>query len=514
MSSILDTCSLLTVAPATATRKGLRKSFAKSRADIAPRLAAIVGTEKKTHLDAPSDPLDVLNRDISYLEDVTGVPLLESVVDAHDQLVCLLNPLAAEERHKHLEKQVASLQRELDIAHTEVHDTEERLSGSIAYLSDLEQRVKRLSDAPAPAPAKPEKQRRRRSSGLESTLNVPNGLKEHWHPVCFSSKLPKDMMVPVELFEEDWVVFRDETGAAACLMDECAHRACPLSAGTVVDGQAQCPYHGWKYNGAGECTKMPSTVQCKGVGVKSLPVVEQDGLVWVYPGVESPGEVPTCARPPPGFEVHSELLIDVPVEHGLLLENLLDLAHAPFTHTSTFAKGWPIPDIVKFKANQMLSGNWEPYPIDMAFEPPCMVLSTIGLARPGQVERGVRASHCQNHLHQVHVCLPSSEGRTTLLYRMSMDFMGWTKHVPFIQRFWSYIADQVLGEDLVLVKGQQDRLSRGGDVWANPMPYDKLGVRYRRWRNAVGKGDRKEQATVEQEMKPMSAGELFAVEET
>lgn len=28
----------------------------------------------------------------------------------------------------------------------------------------------------------------------------------------------------------------------------------------------------------------------------------------------------------------------VPVEHGLLIENLLDLAHAPFTHTSTFAK--------------------------------------------------------------------------------------------------------------------------------------------------------------------------------
>jgi len=41
--------------------------------------------------------------------------------------------------------------------------------------------------------------------------------------------------------------------------------------------------------------------------------------------------------------VHAELVLDVPVEHGLLLENLLDLAHAPFTHTTTFAKGWPVP---------------------------------------------------------------------------------------------------------------------------------------------------------------------------
>ena len=84
------------------------------------------------------------------------------------------------------------------------------------------------------------------------------------------------------------------------------------------------------------------------------------------------------------MQVHAELILEVPVEHGLLLENLLDLAHAPFTHTSTFAKGWPIPDVVKFNAQKLLGGNWEPYPIDMAFEPPCMVLSTIGV-HPFQV---------------------------------------------------------------------------------------------------------------------------------
>lgn len=34
---------------------------------------------------------------------------------------------------------------------------------------------------------------------------------------------------------------------------------------------------------------------------------------------------------------------------------------------------------------------------------------------------------------------------------------------------------QVLGEDLKLVLGQQDRLERGSDTWANPVSYDKLG---------------------------------------
>ena len=55
----------------------------------------------------------------------------------------------------------------------------------------------------------------------------------------------------------------------------------------------------------------------------------------------------------------------------------------------------------------------------------------------------MRASDCQNHLHQLHICLPSREGHTRLLYRMAMDFMDWTRHVPGIQLFWKNIAGQV-----------------------------------------------------------------------
>ncbi|KAI7843030.1 hypothetical protein COHA_003362 [Chlorella ohadii] len=321
-------------------------------------------------------------------------------------------------------------------------------------------------------------------------------------------------MVPFELFGDMWVLFRDESGAAACVKDECAHRACPLSLGSVVDGRLQCPYHGWEYDREGACTKMPSTAFCKGIKVQALPVAEADGLVWVWPGRPEAhadaGPPPPLARPPPGFEVHAELVLDVPVEHGLLLENLLDLAHAPFTHTTTFAKGWPVPDVVRFNAARLLGGSWEPYPIDMEFGPPCMVLSTIGLTSPGKIERGARAASCKNHLHQLHVCLPSSEGRTRLLYRMSLDFLGWTRSLPGIGAFWKSIAEQVLGEDLVLVKGQQDRMSRGADVWANPVSYDKLGVRYRRWRNSVASEDPAARQQAEAGLRQMSAGDIFA----
>jgi hypothetical protein len=65
------------------------------------------------------------------------------------------------------------------------------------------------------------------------------------------------------------------------------------------------------------------------------------------------------------------------------------------------------------------------------------------LAQPGKIERGARADGCKNHLHQLHVCLPAGPGRTRLLYRMSMDFLQWTRLVPGIKKFWASIAQQV-----------------------------------------------------------------------
>jgi len=48
--------------------------------------------------------------------------------------------------------------------------------------------------------------------------------------------------------------------------------------------------------------------------------------------VSSIVQVPNTTQPPAGYDIHAEIQLEVPVEHGLLIENLLDLAHAPFTH--------------------------------------------------------------------------------------------------------------------------------------------------------------------------------------
>ncbi|KAL2632235.1 hypothetical protein R1flu_016921 [Riccia fluitans] len=464
-----------------------------------------------------SQAWELLRQDVLYL-DWRARQDVYAIKSAHDKVVETLNPLARELKSvETMKKQLAQLQEELSKAHTQVHLSESRVEHTMRKLADmesvindklllqktvemnLETSIQRSSsafvDEDVNALAEARKQQASKYNPRVLDVSGPPEpytmwLKNFWYPVAFSADLHSDTMIPIESFEECWVLFRGKDGRAGCVRDECAHRACPLSLGTVVDGRIQCPYHGWEYSTGGQCEKMPSTRLVK-TSIRSLPCIEKDGMVWIWPGNETPAATLPSLLPPSHYTIHAEIVLELPVEHGLLMENLLDLAHAPFTHTSTFAKGWSVPNMVKFKTPMAaLSGNWDPYPIDMAFQPPCMVLSTIGLVKPGKLDGSSTAS-CSKHLHQLHVCMPSSRGKTRLLYRMALDFAQWAKFVPYIDRLWTYLANQVLNEDLRLVEGQQDRMERGANVWETPVGYDKLGVRYRRWRKAVEAGAKK-----------------------
>ena len=66
--------------------------------------------------------------------------------------------------------------------------------------------------------------------------------RANWFPVAFADELDDKTMIPFDLFNVPWVAFRDQDGMAGCIKDECAHRACPISLGKVVEGRVQCPY--------------------------------------------------------------------------------------------------------------------------------------------------------------------------------------------------------------------------------------------------------------------------------
>ena len=159
----------------------------------------------------------------------------------------------------------------------------------------------------------------------------PQGLVQAWHPIAYRREV-KDRPLAVRLMDRRLVLFAGENGLAL-LEDRCPHRGVPLSAGRVCAGQIECPYHGWRFDHAGQCRKVAGSADPAGARATSLPVREYAGLVWTTlsndpaPFPELPGEV---------FDpVHDSFWWHLPPSRGSIgdaIENLLDPMHSYFLH--------------------------------------------------------------------------------------------------------------------------------------------------------------------------------------
>ncbi len=113
---------------------------------------------------------------------------------------------------------------------------------------------------------------------------------DHWYPLAWSDDVRPGKAVARRLMGEPVVIYRSAPksgeGRLFALEDRCAHRQVPLSMGVVQGEGLRCGYHGWAYDGAsGKCTDVPYLGKERlPNGVRSYPVAEVDGLVFVFPG--------------------------------------------------------------------------------------------------------------------------------------------------------------------------------------------------------------------------------------
>jgi phenylpropionate dioxygenase-like ring-hydroxylating dioxygenase large terminal subunit len=163
-------------------------------------------------------------------------------------------------------------------------------------------------------------------------------LRDFWYVVARSHDV-KDVPIERSLSGRRLVVFRDRGGAARVLDAVCPHRGANLAEGRIVDGCVVCPYHGWRFDGAGRCTSIPALDGAvpKGFVTDSFPVLEQQGLVWTSLG--SP------VVPPPRFDALDDRSLDTfcyetsaKVTFDWWVENALDFAHLPFVHPTTLGE--------------------------------------------------------------------------------------------------------------------------------------------------------------------------------
>lgn len=186
-----------------------------------------------------------------------------------------------------------------------------------------------------------------RAGGSGSTRFGDGFVLDAWYLACLSPDLKPGKMEARDYLGEPVVIGRTRAGAVYALRDVCPHRAAKLSAGKVrteSDGgeTVECPYHGWRFRTDGACAKIPSLstdnpCDISKVRVKAYPLVEAQGLVWIWISSdprfegqppESPPTIPGVAGGKP--KLVDRLDYDIHIDHAVL--GLIDPAHGPFVH--------------------------------------------------------------------------------------------------------------------------------------------------------------------------------------
>jgi vanillate O-demethylase monooxygenase subunit len=198
------------------------------------------------------------------------------------------------------------------------------------------------------------------SSTTAKTLNFPLNA---WYVAAWDREVTRKPLA-VRVADKPLVLYRTEDNRPVALADACWHRLAPLSMGQVTGDDIRCPYHGIAYNPAGRCVAMPAqeTLNPSAL-VPSFPVVERHRFIWVWVGdplEANPSAIPDMHQmDDPAWAGDGET-IDLNCNYQLVMDNLMDLTHEEFLHTSSIG-GDNISSsdfLVQHEGNEVRLSRW------------------------------------------------------------------------------------------------------------------------------------------------------------
>lgn len=224
----------------------------------------------------------------------------------------------------------------------------------------------------------------------------PFPLPYGWFLVAYSHELAPGEARPTRYFGREMVLFRTESGDARVLDAYCPHLGAHLGYGihehTGKGGEVRgetivCPFHGWRFNGAGDCVEVPYASKLPpkaqhGPMLKSWPVTEKNGIVWVWyhPDDAAPmwevSDVPEATSPEWGeMDIHHWVIRTHPQE---MAENGSDPAHFRYVHGTAEV---PEPNYMNYDGHEYRAET-----VNQLDTPKGRVTSVFGIynAGPGQ----------------------------------------------------------------------------------------------------------------------------------
>jgi vanillate monooxygenase len=164
--------------------------------------------------------------------------------------------------------------------------------------------------------------------------------KDAWYVACTPDEII-DRPLGRQICGERIVFYRGPEGKVVALEDFCPHRGAPLSLGAVRDGELVCGYHGLKMGCDGKTVSMPNQRVDKFPRVRSYPVEERYGFIWIWAG--NPKLADFAQIQHLGWADNPEWaygggLLHIQCDYRLMIDNLMDLTHETYVHATSIGQ--------------------------------------------------------------------------------------------------------------------------------------------------------------------------------
>lgn len=182
-----------------------------------------------------------------------------------------------------------------------------------------------------------------------SSQTVQNAVREvginpnYWYPVGWANELLTGSVIGVMIWKCAIAVYRDPHGNIHALEDACPHKGVALHKGKVEGCNLACAYHGWEFDGSGDCVNvpyLPKSQKLPRAPVRSFPVQEKYNLIWVFPGQADLAD--QCQPPDIAEFAHPDWLMvtigaKMQAHFSICNENSMDVFHG-YLHQNL--QGW------------------------------------------------------------------------------------------------------------------------------------------------------------------------------
>lgn len=307
---------------------------------------------------------------------------------------------------------------------------------------------------------------------------VPNA----WYIGAWSNEI-EDGPIARKIMGENIVLFRGGDGKAAALEDRCCHRGVKLSLGASVEQGIQCGYHGMVFDGSGACVVNPGDKLNPGHCVRAFPVVERQHFVWIWTGDPALADESQIINFP-FHDMNDEWNFhfsryDIASNYMFMMDNLMDLTHLGYVHTSTIGGNPEEHDGAELITSRTENGahfirwmmNSTPPPsfvngagfkgkidrwADFEYVAPASVLQWGGGHDAGTGGREDRNKLGGLSIRLFHHATPADEGN--FHYFFSSAVRGQAQDGPISKAFHKDILEAFL-EDKLFMESQQDAVA-------------------------------------------------------